>query len=833
MADQVIRVILTGNSTGLQAAARDGDRSLSTLQDRSKALTTELGSMVRGGAVAFIGGSLVGAAGAAARAIYEASAAAERLNIGLRFASGGNAGRDLDYLKGLTRDLGLEMRSTAASYTSFAAAARGTSLEGEGARRVFTAVSSAAAVMGLSSDQASGALLALQQMVSKGTVSAEELRGQLGERLPGAFQIAARAMGVTTAELGKMLEQGEVIAADFLPRFAEQLRTELGDSMDEAANRMDAATARMGNAWQQLLANLGNAGVSQAGRWLVDGLATDIQVVNERMELARATGKEWFLQLNEGLVAVIGRVLGLGAISDEFRTMGQQMTSATDRIRELNIEFDNLRAKGQAPGLYQLAEMAKAQQELAAATAKSQQLRGDTGDLGGSDIRAGRAAGDVVKAEEARAKRVKDLAALTNTLTGANAEYIRSLKLIQDSAAAGEISEAKRLEMLKELAVKYGPAAKKPTGGARGQRSTPTDFLGQMEEGFAKRVADYELRNEEALDRVEEKEAQQLQRREERAADFAARLLDEEQQLNVNLIDDDQARADAQLELERQRMLRELDLLEVYGEQRAQAEEAIERNIGARRAAIAKELAEASRSELSRVWDAAAEDIFVKLGTGGKVDWKGVFTSLAESSMRDSWRSLKKEGGGTTAGAIDKAFEKLTGISGGLADQFKDVSSGMKAFESGLGGVVDAIWRVITTASASSSSGGGGGFFSSLFNLFGSSTSTTAQPLTDMGASTVGMSLAVGTNRIPADGWKYLHRDEAVVPAKFNPWAGGTGLGGGVTINSPITFHGSGNSAQDQVAFARMLDQRDAMLTARITQQLARPGSAAYNAARR
>ena len=41
--------------------------------------------------------------------------------------------------------------------------------------------------MGLSADQTSGVLLALQQMISKGTVQAEELRGQLGERLPGAL----------------------------------------------------------------------------------------------------------------------------------------------------------------------------------------------------------------------------------------------------------------------------------------------------------------------------------------------------------------------------------------------------------------------------------------------------------------------------------------------------------------------------------------------------------------------------------------------------------------------------------------------------------------------
>lgn len=39
--------------------------------------------------------------------------------------------------------------------------------------------------------------------------------------------------------------------------------------------------------------------------------------------------------------------------------------------------------------------------------------------------------------------------------------------------------------------------------------------------------------------------------------------------------------------------------------------------------------------------------------------------------------------------------------------------------------------------------------------------------------------LDVGTNRVPRDMLAMIHRDEAVLPAAFNPWAGGTGLLGG------------------------------------------------------
>ena len=55
-------------------------------------------------------------------------------------------------------------------------------------------------------------------MISKGKVQAEELRGQLGERLPSAFQLAAKAMGMTTAQLDKFMADGKLTAEDLLPK---------------------------------------------------------------------------------------------------------------------------------------------------------------------------------------------------------------------------------------------------------------------------------------------------------------------------------------------------------------------------------------------------------------------------------------------------------------------------------------------------------------------------------------------------------------------------------------------------------------------------------------
>jgi len=165
----------------------------------------------------------------------------------LDFATGSTeAGAEaFRFASGEARRLGLDLRATAKSYAQFSAAAKGTNLEGAMSNKVFSSVAQAAAVLQLSADDTRGALRALEQMISKGNVQAEELRQQLGERLPGAFQYAARAMGVTTQELNDMLENGEVLADDLLPKLADELNRTFGPNVAAAADSLKASLQRL------------------------------------------------------------------------------------------------------------------------------------------------------------------------------------------------------------------------------------------------------------------------------------------------------------------------------------------------------------------------------------------------------------------------------------------------------------------------------------------------------------------------------------------------------------------------------------------------------------
>lgn len=183
-------------------------------------------------------------------ALIEASVAVDRLNKAYTSMEGSSllAAQQLDFVYQTAKDLGLEYISTAESAKTFFAASQGTSLEKD-MNRIFTAVSQAGTALSLSSDQMQGVFMALGQMVSKGKVQAEELRGQLGERLPGAFQLAAQAMGMTTAELDKFMADGKLTAEELLPKLADAMTNKYAAAAEQASNGIQQSINRMSTEW--------------------------------------------------------------------------------------------------------------------------------------------------------------------------------------------------------------------------------------------------------------------------------------------------------------------------------------------------------------------------------------------------------------------------------------------------------------------------------------------------------------------------------------------------------------------------------------------------------
>ncbi len=248
-----------GNDTNTRLIISAQDNASPTMERLRKSLddvkkSTESAGSAFGRMGSLAAGSVAGLSFAAvASELHKAGMEAERLKNAFQAAAGSiKGGADsMMFVRLEAARLGLNLQSTADGYMKLSAASKGTALEGQATQQIFKAVAGASSALGLSADQSNGALLALSQMMSKGVVQAEELRGQLGERLPGAFQIAARSMGVSTAELGKMLETGKVMADDFLPKFANELAKTFPPS-EKAMSGLTAETNRLNTAFGEL-----------------------------------------------------------------------------------------------------------------------------------------------------------------------------------------------------------------------------------------------------------------------------------------------------------------------------------------------------------------------------------------------------------------------------------------------------------------------------------------------------------------------------------------------------------------------------------------------------
>jgi tape measure domain-containing protein len=187
--------------------------------------------------------------------IFTTSAAFEGLRTTIDYATQGQQenGKAFQYLIGLANTYGKDLQSLAGTYSSFTASSNLAGIKLEESNKIFEAAVKASTALGKSNEDTQGILLAFSQIVSKGTVQAEELRGQIGERIPGAFNLAAKAMGVTTKELNKMLEQGQVISAEFLPKFAVELENAFGDAANKKMSSLTATLGRFTTAWSRFL----------------------------------------------------------------------------------------------------------------------------------------------------------------------------------------------------------------------------------------------------------------------------------------------------------------------------------------------------------------------------------------------------------------------------------------------------------------------------------------------------------------------------------------------------------------------------------------------------
>lgn len=179
-------------------------------------------------AVAAVGGR------ALEREITDAAQAAAGLELGMGAVSGGarEGALEMAFAAEQADRLGLVAQDATRGLLGLSAATRGTVLQGQDTRDIWLSVNEAGMALGRTNEQLGRGMTAIEQIAGKGVVSMEEVRQQLAEAIPGAVAIAARAMNMSTAEFDKMVSKGDLLATDFLPKFAAQLREEYGPAIE-------------------------------------------------------------------------------------------------------------------------------------------------------------------------------------------------------------------------------------------------------------------------------------------------------------------------------------------------------------------------------------------------------------------------------------------------------------------------------------------------------------------------------------------------------------------------------------------------------------------------
>lgn len=274
-----------------------------------------------------------------------------------------------DYMVGLSDKLGIKLEDVAKGYTAFAVAAKATGISLEQTKFIFESVAKTGRVFHLSADDMQGIFRAMQQMLSKGQVYAEELTGQLGERLPGAVALFAKGMNMTTAQLLKAMQNGEV-SAQAVINFAREQAKSIDAELATAEKGVDAMEARAQNAMTAFKLALADSGFIDAYTRLLQRL-TEYLSSSDGQEAAKKLGDAfaqladvlvWCIDNVDTLVAALGVFAGLKVVGLVVNLVGQlrvlgtiisQVGKIGDGIIKVLVDFSaKLAAAGGASRIF-------------------------------------------------------------------------------------------------------------------------------------------------------------------------------------------------------------------------------------------------------------------------------------------------------------------------------------------------------------------------------------------------------------------------------------------------------------------------------------------------
>ena len=274
--------------SGMQLAQGVGAALSGGIFGGPEGLIGGLGGLALGG----VGGAFAGAAaGAQVAGLRQAGAAAaayaaevRRLQLALQgiVTSFDDYKAALAAVASTSSTFNVPIREATQQFTKLSAAVLGSGGSIKDAENTFKGLTASVLATGGSVEDINGALVAAAQVFSKGKVTAEELRGQIGERLAGAFALFAESTGRSSKGLDAALKSGEVTIADFV-KFTEFSLAKYGRTAQIIAASPEQAGARLDNALKALQQSVGDS-LGPAGAAFQDFAARSIRGLDKLIE---------------------------------------------------------------------------------------------------------------------------------------------------------------------------------------------------------------------------------------------------------------------------------------------------------------------------------------------------------------------------------------------------------------------------------------------------------------------------------------------------------------------------------------------------------------------
>lgn len=311
---------------GLERQLRETNGTLTLGDKTAKLFANSLGQISAGNIIADGVGYLVTKVKELGAAFLGTIVQGEQLKRGLNavYKDAVITAQQIDFLRKSSSESGVAFGSLSNEFVKFTASMKMSNIPMAQSNELFRAVTAASASLGLGAEATAGTLNALGQMASKGTVSLEELRAQLGDRLPGALGLTASGLGITEGQLIKLVTSGQLATRDFVVPFTQALGKLKGET-----DGLVPTWERFKGVLTQTAQAMGDAGFTTI---LTAGLKTLVVVVGTLGNVLLKT-VEGLMLLSSGAMAVSAAIAGDRKALDKWQ---QKISESGTRMAALD-----------------------------------------------------------------------------------------------------------------------------------------------------------------------------------------------------------------------------------------------------------------------------------------------------------------------------------------------------------------------------------------------------------------------------------------------------------------------------------------------------------------